>query len=233
MNVDVTMNGRLNERVIDLIKTWQKGGAPEQEGFDWSSSRHNWEKAFPENREFISVLPAEIDRQAVRSFCESATNSIREKFLSVMIWGYGDRGYGPYRVTQMLNQPHAEPTLGAVFKLAQSGAPIEAYEFLKSNRIRILGPSYGSKFITFCTPRSIGAPIYDSFIALWVAKFAASEFSDVPVTSENWNVKTYSRYWTWVKAHSEKLKCYPDQIELVLFRDAEREFSKSSTWISK
>jgi hypothetical protein len=133
----------------------------------------------------------------------------------------------------MLDQPHAEPTLGAVFKLAQSGKPIEAYEFLKGNRIRILGPSYGSKFITFCTPRSIGAPIYDSFIALWVAKFAASEFSDVPVTSENWNVKTYSRYWTWVKAHSEKLKCYPDQIELVLFGDAEREFSKSSTWISK
>jgi hypothetical protein len=150
-----------------------------------------------------------------------------------MVWGYGDRGYGPYRVTQMLNQPHAELTLREAFNLADSGEPIEAYEFLKSNRIRILGPSYGTKFITFCTPRAIGAPIYDSYIAKWLEMFAAEEFAGTRISSESWNSNTYSRYWGWAKEHSELLQCYPDQIELVLFRDAERLFSKTSNWRDK
>lgn len=223
----------MNLKVKELVTDWKDDGSPAQEAFDWSASREKWVRAFTHHSDFINSIPGEIDRSQVRAFCNSSKYSIIEKFLSVMIWGYGDRGYGPYRVTQMLSQPHAESTLSKVLELAESGKPIEAYEFLKANRIRILGPSYGSKFITFCTPRDVGAPIYDSYIALWVSKFAASEFSDVPITAENWNVKTYSRYWSWVKSHSESLDCYPDEIELILFRDAERQFSKNSPWIGK
>jgi hypothetical protein len=133
----------------------------------------------------------------------------------------------------MLKQPHSERTLAQVFKLAEAGKPIDAYEFLKSNRIKVLGPSYGSKFITFCTPREIGAPIYDSYIAMWVEKFAAEEFAGIGISSESWNTKTYSRYWDWIKEHSDHLKCYPDDVELVLFRDAESIFSKASNWKDK
>jgi hypothetical protein len=223
----------MNPKLAALVAEWKADGSPAQEKFDWSVSRKNWVKSFPNHSGFINLLPGEIDRSYVRGVCDSNQYAIIEKFLSVMVWGYGDRGYGPYRVTQMLNQPHTESTLSEVFNLAKSGKPIEAYEFLKDNRIRILGPSYGTKFISFCTPRNIGAPIYDSYIALWVSKFAASEFSEVPVSSENWNVKTYSRYWSWVKSHAENLECYPDEIELTLFRDAEREFSKNSSWMGK
>jgi hypothetical protein len=150
-----------------------------------------------------------------------------------MVWGYGDRGYGPYRVTQMLNQENAEEILTHVFETCQQGDPKLAYDFLKQNRIRILGPSYGSKFMTFCTPREMGAPIYDSLVAMWIGEFAKKDFLGVPTSSENWNSKTYSRYWDWVKEHSEELSCYPDEIELVLFRDAEGKFSKSSNWSGK
>ena len=150
-----------------------------------------------------------------------------------MIWGYGDRGYGPYRVTQMLNQEHAESVLAEVFDICQNGDPKGAYDFLRHNRIRILGPSFSSKFITFCTPKNIGAPIYDSYIALWVAAFAVRDFSGVRTTSEVWNLKTYARYWDWVKEHSEELNCFPDDIELAIFRDAETKFSKASNWADK
>ena len=223
----------LNKHVVDLVEAWQKSGAIQQEGFDWTSSRHNWERAFPEERKFISKLPSEIDRAAVRAFCESSKYSIREKFLAVMIWGYGDRGYGPYRVTQMLNQEHAKDVLNEVFNFCQSGNPKAAYDFLRKNRIRILGPSYSSKFITFCTPRDIGAPIYDSYISLWIESFAAKDFEGIRTTSEVWNSKTYSHYWDWVKIHSESLQCYPDDIELVIFRDAEMKFSNGSKWANK
>ena len=223
----------LNIHLVKLIESWKLMGSPEQEGFDWSSGKNNWREAFAKESKFIASLPDKIDRISVRRICNSEKYSVLQKFLAVMIWGYGDRGYGPYRVSEMLNQPHAESVLAQVYKFSQSGDPLNAYDFLRKNRIRILGPSYGSKFITFCTSREVGAPIYDSLISFWVKAFAEEEFSGVSTTSENWNLKTYTRYWNWVKEHSDELDCFPDQVELVLFRDAEQKFSKKSGWAGK
>lgn len=223
----------MNKRLVTLVQKWQASGSPRQEGFDWTPSKNNWIKAFPDDKKFIMALPSEIDRVAVRRICDARKYSVREKFLSVMIWGYGDRGYGPYRVTKMLNQENAEEILTQVFATCQKGDPKLAYDFLRRNRIQILGPSYGSKFITFCTPRDIGAPIYDSLIAMWIGEYARKEFLDVPTSSENWNTRTYSKYWDWVKEHSIELECYPDDIELVLFRDAESRYAHQSSWKKK
>jgi hypothetical protein len=223
----------LNKNLTKLIESWQSKGSPEQEGFDWTSGKRNWIKAFPEELKFIDSLPDEIDRLTVRKICNSRMHSVIQKFLAVMIWGYGDRGYGPYRVTQMLSQPHAEAVLTQVYQDCQNGNPLKAYDFLRCNRIRILGPSYGSKFITFCTPREVGAPIYDSLISLWVREFAHTEFSQVATSAENWNLKTYTTYLNWIKEHSDEFHCFSDEVELVLFRDAEKKFSKSSNWSGK
>lgn len=223
----------LNKSLLKLGEDWKRNGSSAQEGFDWNISKRNWIQAFPKDTAFIEKLPLLIDRIEVRRICESTENSIQDKFLAVMIWGYGDRGYGPYRVTQMLDQPHALSVLEKTFELCQLGDPKGAYDFLRLNRIKILGPSYSSKFITFCTPRQVGAPIYDSFIALWVERFAKSDFGNVPTSAERWNSKTYFRYWDWIKEHSIALDCYPDDLELVIFRDAESKFSKSSIWVGK
>jgi len=223
----------MNKKLVTLVEDWKSIGSPKQEGFDWTSGRKNWENTFPMNAGFITTLPSEIDRDAVRELCFSSSLSIREKFLTVMIWGYGDRGYGPYRVTQMLKQPNSEDVLTQVYELCHAGNPKAAYEYLRKNRIRILGPSYSSKVLTFFTPREIGAPIYDSYIALWIEKFAKKEFEGVSTSSELWSSKTYSKYWDWIKEHSGELGCFPDEIELVLFRDAEIQFSKASNWRGK
>ena len=223
----------MNKNLAKLVENWKANGSLQQEGFDWSNNRNKWIKAFPRETKLISALPDEIDRGEVRRICNSKKYTVSQKFLAVMVWGYGDRGYGPYRVTQMMEQHHAVEVLSEAFELCQRGDAKGAYEFLSKNRIRILGPSYGSKFITFCTPRDIGAPIYDSLIAMWVKEFAAKEFLGVTTSSESWNLKTYSRYWDWVKEHADELECYPDEIELVLFRDAESKFSKASNWLGK
>jgi len=230
---ELNLSDNLNQRVVELVNSWRREGSIQQEGFDWTSSKQNWVNTFPKDKKFISGLPSEIGRGEVRAICESSKFSIREKFLAVMVWGYGDRGYGPYRVTQMLSQEHAEDVLSEVFDICQKGNPKIAYDFLRKNRIRILGPSYSSKFITFCTPRNIGAPIYDSYIALWIDTFAADDFVGVRTSSEVWNSKTYAHYWDWIKEHAEELDCFPDDIELVLFRDAESRFTKASNWSGK
>ena len=139
----------MNKNLVKLVENWKASGSPKQEGFNWTSSRRNWIEAFPEESKFISWLPDEIDREAVRGICDSKKYSIREKFLAVMVWGYGDRGYGPYRVTQMLNQGHAEDVLTEVFEICHNGDPKSAYEFLRKNRIRILA---GDKVRVEMTP---------------------------------------------------------------------------------
>ena len=223
----------MNKKLVSLVSAWRNSGSSQQEGFDWTSRKQAWLKTFPENSDFISQLPTEIDRDCVRQICQSQKSETQEKFLAVMIWGYGDLGYGTYRVTNMLNQNNSIQYLEQTIELCRGGDPKAAYNFLRTNRIRGLGPSYSSKLISFCTPRDIGAPIFDSFIALWVEEFAKKEFLGIPTSSEVWNLKTYTTYWDWVKEHSEKLDCYPDEIELVLFRDAERVFGRDSGWSGK
>jgi hypothetical protein len=68
---------------------------------------------------------------------------------------------------------------------------------------------------------------------LWIDEFAADDFEGISTSSEIWNLKTYSRYWDWVKIHADGLATFPDEIELVLFRDAELKFSKKSAWMGK
>jgi len=208
-------------------------GAPKQASINWAKGRDNWSNAFPDEYEYFFRLPDKIDRENVRRICDSIKYTTRQKFLAVMVWGYGDRGYGPYRVSKMLGQEQAERILSQTYEICRSGDPKGAYDFLSRNRIRTLGPSFGSKFIAFSTPREIGAPIYDSYIAMWVKKYAESEFAGVPTSSESWNLKTYSFYWEWIKKHSIHFNCFPDEVELVLFRDAEKEFSKASSWAGK
>jgi hypothetical protein len=230
--VKAVENG-LNKKLSALLGAWQQEGSTPQESFDWTSSRSSWSKSFPQHAKFIETLPRSIGRSYVRKLCQGKKHTVIEKFLTVMIWGYGDRGYGPYRVSIMLSQPQAEVILEGAFRLCRSGKPQEAYEFLQHNRIRNLGPSFGTKFLTFCTPKKIGAPILDSYVGLWLKKYAAKDFINVSLNSENWNIKTYKHYWDWVKLHSQQFDCDPDDVELVLFRSAERIFSANSKWAGK
>ena len=223
----------MNKRLVKLVESWKANGSQQQEGFDWTSRRDSWIQAFPTNEKFISSLPDEIDRQTVRKICDSNIYEIREVFLAVMVWGYGDRGYGPYRVSKMLSQDQSEKVLKTVFDIAHSGQPKLAYVYLMENRINTLGPSYGSKFITFCTPKEVSAPIYDSLIALWINTNAKIEFEDISTGALKWSIETYSHYCDWIEEHAKELNCFPDDVELVLFRDAEKQFAKSSNWSGK
>ena len=223
----------MNERLLKLLYEWKSEGSPQQGSFDGSRSRGNWVKSFPNHSEFIKSLPPALSRGDVRNICESSTNGIIEKFLVVMVWGYGDRGYGPYRVSRMLSQENAQDVLSEVHSRSRIGNAKTAYDFFRKNRINGLGPSYSSKFITFCTPREVSAPIYDSYVALWIDKFAPHDFVQVPTSSITWNLKTYSRYCDWINEHANYFECFPDEVELALFRDAQKTFAKNSSWEGK
>ena len=67
----------MNDRLVTIVSNWRAEGSQRQEGFDWSSRKGNWIEAFPRDKKFISGLPTEIDRVAVREICESSRHSIR------------------------------------------------------------------------------------------------------------------------------------------------------------
>ncbi|CAN1498749.1 hypothetical protein MCERE3_00481 [Candidatus Nanopelagicaceae bacterium] len=223
----------MNKHLLLSIQNWKNEGAREQDGAEWTPTERNWVEAFPEYEVFLRKLPKVIDRGIVRDICNSKANSIVEKFLTTMVWGYSDRGYGAFRVSTMLAEEHAERTLLQVSKLANQSQPKEAYEFLKGNRIYNLGPSYGTKFIAFNTPRVASAPILDSLVILWLKEFARGDFSGLSLSSTTWNSKTYSAYCDWIGLHAEAASCFPDEVELNLFRDAEKRFAKASGWSGK
>jgi hypothetical protein len=150
-----------------------------------------------------------------------------------MIWGYGDRGYGPYRVAIMLSQSHTRQVLERAFELCDEGHPKDAYNFFMENRIRLLGPSFGTKLLMFATPREVGAPIYDSFVGKWIARYAAEDFAGLSMNPGIWNSDTYAAYWSWIKKHANHFLCMSDEVELVLFRDAEKAFSRRSPWATR
>lgn len=219
-----------NLRLKALVVDWRLADSIPQEAFDWSRSRSNWQRDIPGCSKFISNLPNELDRSYLRNLIPNLNVSLMEKFLAVMIWGYGDLGYGSYRVNKMFNSLGVNEKISQVFDMCQKGKPLEAYEFLSKNRITQLGPAFGTKLISFFTPREIVAPIYDSFIWKWMNQYANEVFNGASSSSEVWNLKTYSHYLNWMSLHAAKYDCYGDDLELVIFRDALARFSTSSAW---
>lgn len=220
----------VNERLASKVAEWVQSGSPAQGAFDWSKSRGNWERDLPTEKLFIDSLPDALSREDVRRISESKKSTVTEKFVTSMIWGYGDLGYGSYRVKKMFSTPGFEEKINRSYELAKTGLVIEAYEFLSKNRVQQLGPAFGTKWLSFVSPISQPAPIYDSFIAMWVRKFAKFAFAEVSMSSEVWSKKTYVTYFEWMISNSAEFGIKPDELELVIFQDATTEFSAKSKW---
>jgi len=95
----------INQRLSSKVNEWIQSGSPSQEAFDWSKSRRNWERDLPNEKQFIESLPDALSRKDVRKISESDKCLVTEKFVTSMIWGYGDLGYGSYRVKKMFSTP--------------------------------------------------------------------------------------------------------------------------------
>lgn len=213
-----------------LVDDWKNAQSFSQEAFDWTRARANWQKDLVQYTNFIARLPTGIDRTFLRGLVSNSGVSVMEKFLAVMIWGYGDLGYGSYRVKKMFNSLNVEETISQVFDLCQDAQPLAAYDFLAKHRVNQLGPAYGTKLISFFTPREVVAPIYDSFVSKWMDINAREVFEKGSSSSEVWSLKVYTKYLDWIKFHASLYGCYGDDLELVIFRDALNRFSSNSSW---
>jgi hypothetical protein len=171
------------------------------------------------------MLPNRLTRQVVRDACLLAADSpadAQRAFLTVMAWGYGQVGYGPFRVRRLLEAtPDADAQLqAAACKLAEHG-PVEAYALLGDHgapRLARLGPAFGTKFLYFCSPAgSQPALILDRLVAAWLRANTGLSLNET-----RWSVSTYKRYLQTMFGWADELNATADKIETCIFADQAR-----------
>jgi hypothetical protein len=136
-----------------------------------------------------------------------------------MAWGYGQVGYGPFRVRRLLDAtPGADSQLQAAASKLLDGRPTEAYALLGDRgvpRLARLGPAFGTKFLYFCSP--VGKPpalILDRLVALWLR-----ENTGLALNETRWSVSTYERYLRTMFGWAAELDIVADELEACIFSD--------------
>lgn len=199
-----------------LVARWEALGRPAQAAIPWP--RERWEAAFPAHRDLLANLPGRLDRKVVGSVCANAGTSdsaAADAFLAAMIWGYGSVGYGPWRVRRQFDANAGLPGLLRAFAdvVAQRGA-VAAYDEMATNRVRFLGPAFGTKYLSFVPQNEKFHPalIHDAVVSRAIHNAGGPRWS--PST---WRTATYGEYVQSMSCWAADLKVAPTELEWIVF----------------
>ena len=177
------------QRLLDAYVSRQ--GNYLEQGPLWSSRR--WRDVVAREAGF----PRRLTRDYIFSRVSTLNNFVdaEQVFVASMVWGYGNVGYGPYRVRQMVGS--AELRLGEwVLEVAEAAKAGDhcAYEHIMSHRLSHLGPSFSSKLAYFLTPGE-RSPILDSVVAAWVERHEGGGLFN----ADRWSVTQMCHYQEYVQ----------------------------------
>lgn len=214
-----------------LVDDWTSRRRTPQMAMPWPRDR--WEAAFPAHEKVLRALPDALDRAAVRSVCARAGESekaAQQALLATLAWGYGWVGYGPHRADAMLVTPDAAKRLRAVAKIAANEGAIAAYRSLgRENRIKGLGPAFGTKFIAFCQPETVlpAALIHDELVTAWLETNGRAD-----LRASTWAPRKYEAYLDQMEAWAKELRVNAETIEYLIFQD-EADRRPGNQWASR
>ena len=161
-----------------------------------------------------------ISRDAVFAVAADAVRgeaSPTALFVASMMWGFGPVGYGAWRTKQMLQSGDSAPRLYRVLDRVTAGGATEGYSALAtSERIRGLGPAFGTKYLYFAGFRTGAEPrplILDRVVADWIAKS-----TDLRLNPWKWDTTTYATYLHTIRRWSDTCDRAPDVIEHAIFK---------------
>lgn len=202
-----------------LLSSWRSFGMPTQPGVAWP--RHRWIDAFPQHTDLLRALPDRLDRAAVRGRCAGAAfdgHSAEEAFITVMAWGYGVVGYGPFRTRRVLGESRAPDRLASVLRtLADTGAAAAYSRLARMDDCRLsgLGPAFGTKYLYFCQPagQQVVALILDDLVSTWLRREA-----HLRLGSGMWSERTYRTYLGHMHDWARGLGCASDELEYCIFQ---------------
>lgn len=186
-----------------------------------------WIERFPRDAKFLKSVAKNLNRKSVRKVCsQRSTHSIREKFLAVMLWGYGPYAVGAARTLKITKEQEFESRLKEVYNLAKRGRHIDAISFMAIDPIKGFGPAYGTKFVYFCSPKNVCAPIYDKRVRDWLGKYAKNELYGASLHRIQWHTNSYLAWSQWLQVQAKLLKTNWEDLEYLIFEDAKSIKSK-------
>ena len=143
-----------------------------------------------------------------------------------MIWGYGNKNYGPYRVNEMLRTPDFQENLEMASSNMRLGKIGTAYN--KFN-LSMCGPTFVTKYLYFVGLGQTINPmplILDSVMARFLEKTVKQLDKYVKVNrNKKGQITSLRRFSTGYLAYvnllddwAKDMKCRPDSIELFIFQ---------------
>jgi hypothetical protein len=196
----------------DAVAAWEARGRPEQGATEYDRLR--WCDALPEHAGLVRDLPERLNRSETRRIVSGLLEraDIVEAFLVSQIWGYGRRGYGPYRVGRILGQADAARRLRCAYDTLVEEGPVAAFgAFSDAHRLTGLGPAFFTKFMFFAD-RTGQAVVLDDYVATWLREHAGVELVLYPPRSS-----AYAEYLALIRRWSATLSLRVDEVEQLIF----------------
>jgi len=201
-----------------------------QRAFVWRRSA--WLHAMhdlPNVQRVLEELPDAVDRNQVRQVVNTQLENggVFQAFVSAMVWGYGDKGYGPIRVRWVLTGVKAgardapvrqdvADRLKAAADTVRICGPVEGFRYLNNEgHIKHLGGAFFTKWLYFVSAvRSAddpdAAPILDQQVKAWLGTHAATTI-DIDRTSD------YQSYLAILTNWGDQYGRTPVQVEKAIF----------------
>lgn len=191
----------------------------------WSSAMHD----LPDVRKLLDSLPDRVDRDSIRDVVavQLKDGGVLPAFVSAMVWGYGDSGYGPTRVRWVLTGVKTgaaeAPVRGDVEELLRTAAetvraqgPVEGFRYMNNDgRIKYLAGAFFTKWLYFASATtgaddSNAAPILDKQVHDWLQREAS-------ISVNIHRTQDYQRYLETLKAWGNAYSRTPVQVEKAIF----------------
>lgn len=223
-NVGVDASVNIPDRLMELVRA-DSARRVQQPVVEFLPER--WIERSPAFAEVIGSLPAQLDRASVRAFCDRQPHDEDGAvaiFIASQIWGYGQVGYGPFRLAEGLAQPTLGAVLSATRSLLDHDEPVEAFrELCVRHELPWVGTAFGTKFLHFADAAG-HALILDSVVAGWLKEHAGLKFRCLR------NVREYATWLELAAAWADQSETTPERVELLVFTDG---LPEGSQWLGE
>jgi hypothetical protein len=191
----------------------------------WLTEMHD----LPEVQHMLGGLPDKVDRTQIREtvLAELAAGRVLSAFVSAMVWGHGDTGYGATRVRWVLTgvkaHAHDAPVrkdvaglLGTAADVVRTDGPVEGFRYMSNaGRIKHLASAFFTKWLYFSSAVSDpddpnAAPILDKRVHDWLENRAG-------MTLEISRTTEYQRYLDVITGWGDRFSRTPVQVEKAIF----------------
>jgi hypothetical protein len=182
--------------------------------------RDRWIARYPRLSCQFEALPARLSRAVLRENALQAPETAGGMFdtmIATYAWGWSTTHVGVSRAARVLNAgaDQVGPHLLAARSRMLADGPVAGYWSLaREHHVHGLGPSFGTKFLFFCSADEDRALILDNLLANWLRRHHRLE-----VAAGRYVKKDYKTYLAAMRRWATDLGIAAHELEALIFTD--------------